>query len=228
MADRYNTPNKATVGEEHERYQALENFAVAASSDSISSAVGKVLGVFGFLSWRKQRGYRRMGSWFLRGIRKRIFCSAVEQCASLLLQFSRDLLLVLRLLYSLGALLATPTGSPGTVLSLAQKAASEGQRMNPVTYDILTQKIRLLGNLPAIPSILRKLTEALSLEANKINIDAIVEEISYDKSLTAQCLRLANSALFRQRGDVATVREAVFARGVFEIWPSPEVCFCCL
>ncbi len=96
--------------------------------------------------------------------------------------------------------------------------------MNLVTYDILTRRVRLLGNLPAIPSILRTLTEALSTEANKIDVDKVVEEISYDKSLAAQCLRLANSALFRQRGDVATVREAVFALG---LWRIRDLAFSC-
>ncbi len=55
--------------------------------------------------------------------------------------------------------------------------------MHLVSYDILTRCIRLLGNLPAIPSILRTLTDALSIEAIKIDVDKVVEEISYDKSL---------------------------------------------
>ena len=89
--------------------------------------------------------------------------------------------------------------------------------MNSVTYEILTHRVKHLGSLPAFPSILRTLNEALSRQANEINVDRVVEEISYDKSLTAQCLRLANSALFRQRGDVATVREAVFSLGLWRI-----------
>ncbi|HEY1469753.1 MAG TPA: HDOD domain-containing protein [Candidatus Acidoferrum sp.] len=96
--------------------------------------------------------------------------------------------------------------------------------MNSVSYDILTQRIKRLGNLPAFPSILRTLTDALSRQANEINVDQVVEEISYDKSLTAQCLRLANSALFRQRGDVSTVREAVFSLG---LWRIRDLAFSC-
>jgi HD-like signal output (HDOD) protein len=96
--------------------------------------------------------------------------------------------------------------------------------VNLVTYDILTQRVRLLGNLPAFPSILRTLTDALNGQSNEINVDQVVEEISFDKSLTAQCLRLANSALFRQRGDVATVREAVFSLG---LWRIRDLAFSC-
>jgi HD-like signal output (HDOD) protein len=96
--------------------------------------------------------------------------------------------------------------------------------VNPVTYDILTQRIKQVRNLPAMPAILSRLCETLSQKSNQIDIDKVVEQISYDKSLAAQCLRLANSALFRQRGDVATVREAVFALG---LWRIRDLAFSC-
>ena len=96
--------------------------------------------------------------------------------------------------------------------------------MNPATHELLSQRIKLLGNLPAMPSILSVLSDELSIRASQINVDRVVNTISYDKSLTAQCLRLANSALFRQRGDVATVREAVFALG---LWRIRDLAFSC-
>jgi putative nucleotidyltransferase with HDIG domain len=96
--------------------------------------------------------------------------------------------------------------------------------VNPATHELLSQRIRLLGNLPAMPSILSALSDELSIRASQINVDRVVTAISYDKSLTAQCLRLANSALFRQRGDVATVREAVFALG---LWRIRDLAFSC-
>lgn len=96
--------------------------------------------------------------------------------------------------------------------------------MNPVTYDILTQRIKQLGNLPAMPAVLSRLCEMLSRKSDQIDVDKIVKQISYDKSLAAQCLRLANSALFRQRGDVATVQEAVFSLG---LWRIRDLAFSC-
>jgi HD-like signal output (HDOD) protein len=93
-----------------------------------------------------------------------------------------------------------------------------------VTYDILTQRIKQLGNLPAMPAILSRLCEALSRNSNQIDVEKVVQEISYDKSLAAQCLRLANSALFRQRGDVSSVREAVLALG---LWRIRDLAFSC-
>ena len=96
--------------------------------------------------------------------------------------------------------------------------------MNPVTYEILTQRVRRMHNLPAMPTILATLCEALSARASKIDVNRIAQTISYDKSLTAQCLRIANSALYRQRGDVATVREAVLALG---LWRIRDLAFSC-
>lgn len=96
--------------------------------------------------------------------------------------------------------------------------------MNPVTYDILTQRVKQLGNLPAMPTILTTLCEALGARPNKIDVGQIARTISYDKSLTAQCLRQANSALYRQRGDVATVREAVLSLG---LWRIRDIAFSC-
>lgn len=96
--------------------------------------------------------------------------------------------------------------------------------MKPVTYDILTQRIKKLDNLPAMPAILSRLCDTLSRKSNTIDVDKVVQQISYDKSLTAQCLRLANSALFRQRGDVKSVREAVFSLG---LWRIRDLVFSC-
>ena len=75
-----------------------------------------------------------------------------------------------------------------------------------------------------MPSILSVLSEELSARASQINVDRVVEHISYDKSLTAQCLRMANSALFHQRADVVTVKEAVFTLG---LWRIRDLAFSC-
>ena len=96
--------------------------------------------------------------------------------------------------------------------------------MNLVTYDILTQRIKQLGNLPAMPAVLATLCDALSQKSSKIDLDQIIRHISYDKSLAAQCLRLANSALFRQRGDVVSVKDAVLALG---LWRIRDLVFSC-
>src|SRR5271154_3142190 len=89
--------------------------------------------------------------------------------------------------------------------------------MNPATNKLLQRKVSELGNLPVMPSILQSLGECLSASASNANVDRIVELISYDKSLTAQCLRMANSALFRRRAEIDSVRGAVLALGMWRI-----------
>jgi putative nucleotidyltransferase with HDIG domain len=96
--------------------------------------------------------------------------------------------------------------------------------VNPVTYEILARRVKQLGNLPAMPTILSTLSDALSRPANEVDVDKVAQTISCDESLTAQCLRVANSALYRQRGDVATVREAVLTLG---LWRIRDLAFSC-
>ena len=96
--------------------------------------------------------------------------------------------------------------------------------MNPVTYEILTRRVRQLANLPAMPALLNTLCETLSQNPQQVDVEKVVETISYDKSLAAQCLCMANSALYHQRGDVATVRDAVFTLG---LWHIRDLAFSC-
>lgn len=89
--------------------------------------------------------------------------------------------------------------------------------MNSVANKILQRRVGELGNLPAMPSVLHSLGECLSASPSDGNIQRIVELISYDKSLAAQCLRVANSALFGRRIEVDSVRNAVLAMGIWRI-----------
>jgi putative nucleotidyltransferase with HDIG domain len=65
-----------------------------------------------------------------------------------------------------------------------------------------------------MPEVLQSLGETLSSDPNETNVDRVVELISYDKSLAAQCLRIGNSALFRGRVEIGSVRGAVVALGL--------------
>jgi len=89
--------------------------------------------------------------------------------------------------------------------------------MNAATQSILAKKVNELNNLPAMPSVLSSLAECLSQSASQVDVGRVVELISYDKSLAMQCLRVANSALFRRRNGVETVRQAVLALGLSRI-----------
>ena len=89
--------------------------------------------------------------------------------------------------------------------------------MNSETNKLLLRKVSELGNLPAMPVVLQRLGKELSVGAMETNIDRVVELISYDKSLAAQCLRIGNSALFRGRREVESVRSAVLSLGLTRV-----------
>ena len=86
--------------------------------------------------------------------------------------------------------------------------------MNTATSELLNKRVGELRNLPAMPAVLRSLSECLTQDPSNVNIEKIVELISYDKSLAGQCLRMANSALFQRNIKVASIRDAVLALGI--------------
>jgi HD-like signal output (HDOD) protein len=88
------------------------------------------------------------------------------------------------------------------------------EKVNPETSEMLRRRMSELGSLPVMPSILQSLRTCLSASAGELDIARIVELISYDKSLAAQCLRMANSAMFSGRARVQSVRQAVLALGI--------------
>jgi HD-like signal output (HDOD) protein len=97
-------------------------------------------------------------------------------------------------------------------------------RLDPTTKEIMTRRTNHLVNLPAMPRILATLNEALSVNAGKADVEKIAQTISYDKSLAAQCLRMANSALYGNRAEVMTLREAVLSLG---LWRIRDLAFSC-
>ena len=70
--------------------------------------------------------------------------------------------------------------------------------MTMETLDRLRSRITSIDSMPTIPVILRPLLHCLDQPVEQIDITRIVELISYDKSIAAQCVRMANSALFRR------------------------------
>ena len=80
------------------------------------------------------------------------------------------------------------------------------------TLDEIRPAIMSLEAIPAIPAIVQPLAAMLELPVERVRMEQVVELISYDSSIAAQCLRMANSPLFGRR-NVETVRSAVVALG---------------
>ena len=89
--------------------------------------------------------------------------------------------------------------------------------MTMETLDRLRSRITSIDSMPTIPVILRPLLHCLDQPVEQIDIARIVELISYDKSIAAQCVRMANSALFGRNKPVESVRTAVMNLGMWRV-----------
>jgi HD-like signal output (HDOD) protein len=74
-------------------------------------------------------------------------------------------------------------------------------------------RIKALEAMPTIPAIVQQLASLLQLPAEEVDLKKIVELVSCDSTIAAQCLRMANSPLFGRR-NTETVRSAVLALGL--------------
>ncbi len=77
----------------------------------------------------------------------------------------------------------------------------------------LQAQIEKLDSVPNAPAILMPLLEMMRLPSEEIRLEKVIELVSYDGVIAAQCLRLANSPLFGTRY-IETVRSAVMALGL--------------
>jgi putative nucleotidyltransferase with HDIG domain len=89
--------------------------------------------------------------------------------------------------------------------------------MTMETLERLRSRITSIDSMPTIPVTLRPLLHCLDQPVEQIDITRIVELISYDKSIAAQCVRMANSALFGRNKPVESVRTAVMNLGMWRV-----------
>jgi putative nucleotidyltransferase with HDIG domain len=83
--------------------------------------------------------------------------------------------------------------------------------------DLLRSRITKIDAMPTIPVILRPLLRCLDQPVEQIDVNRIVELVSYDKTIAAQCVRMANSALFGRSEPVESVRTAVMNLGMWRV-----------
>ena len=81
------------------------------------------------------------------------------------------------------------------------------------TFEQMCAKVHALHAMPTVPAIIQPLSAALHQPADSVDMDKIVDLVSRDSSIAAQCLRIANSPLFGRR-NTETVRSAVLALGL--------------
>ena len=75
----------------------------------------------------------------------------------------------------------------------------------------------LLASIPSIPAVLQALLNEIDQPADTVNLLRVANIIGRDESLAAQCLRIANSALFSRGPASDSLRGAVRTLGIARI-----------
>ena len=88
---------------------------------------------------------------------------------------------------------------------------------NPLLLQALDGKDDLLASIPSIPAVMQSLLHELEQPADNVNLQRVAEIISRDEALAAQCLRMANSALFSRGPAMDSLRGAVRTLGIARI-----------
>ena len=85
------------------------------------------------------------------------------------------------------------------------------------TEEVLLQRLEGLRQLPTIPTVLAPLLRYLQQPVEQLDVQEVIELLSQDKSLAAQCLKMANSPLFGLAREVQSLRGAVISLGFHHI-----------
>jgi len=78
----------------------------------------------------------------------------------------------------------------------------------------LAKHIQQVESMPSVAAILQPLIEHLQQPLDNVDMQRVVDLISSDNSLAAQCLHMANSPLFGRWQSITSVRGAVIALGM--------------
>src|SRR5204863_8746398 len=86
--------------------------------------------------------------------------------------------------------------------------------MTVQTQETLLKKLNAIDQMPTLPVVLTPLLHYMEQPFERLEVQQVVDLISQDKSLTAQCLQLANSPLIGQWQTIDSARAAVMALGL--------------
>jgi putative nucleotidyltransferase with HDIG domain len=81
----------------------------------------------------------------------------------------------------------------------------------------ILEKLQSTRELPTVPAVLVPLLQYLDQPMDRVDLQHVVHLVSQDKSLTARCLQVANSALFGSRHQVESIQAAVVSVGIVRI-----------
>jgi hypothetical protein len=89
--------------------------------------------------------------------------------------------------------------------------------MSGVTRSDLKKRVEGLRALPSAPAVLGPLVDLLGQPVDQVDVKRVIELVSYGKSISAQCLRIANSPLYARGRATESIQGAVFSLGIRKI-----------
>lgn len=86
--------------------------------------------------------------------------------------------------------------------------------MTPTLRELIRERVEKMNTIPTVPAIIRPLLYYLERPPDQVEVRRIVDLVSCDESISAQCLRVANSALYFRSREVKSVHGAIVVLGV--------------
>jgi len=93
--------------------------------------------------------------------------------------------------------------------------ASSSETSSP--REAIRSRLEKLNSIPTVPAIVRPLLHYMEKPIDQMEVKRVVDMISCDESIAAQCLRMANSALYFLPQAVKTIHGAVIVLGVRQV-----------
>lgn len=81
----------------------------------------------------------------------------------------------------------------------------------------LRKRVEEIRSLPSSPAVLKPLLDLLRQPPDEIEIDRVVQLVSYEKTIAAQLLRIANSPLYGRTRPAESIQAAIFTLGIQRI-----------
>jgi HD-like signal output (HDOD) protein len=81
----------------------------------------------------------------------------------------------------------------------------------------LRKRVEKLRSLPSSPAVLKPLLDLLRLPPDEIELGQVVQLVSYEKTIAAQLLRIANSPLYARARPAESIQSAIFTLGIQRI-----------
>ena len=81
----------------------------------------------------------------------------------------------------------------------------------------LRKRVEKLRSLPSSPAVLQPLLDLLRRPPDEIELSQVVQLVSYEKTIAAQLLRIANSPLYARARPAESIQSAIFTLGIQRI-----------